>query len=309
MAERRKVRMGIDVGGTHTKAVAIDNVTHEIIGKNEVKTTHDHEYGVAAGVVQCFENCLKQNDISPEDVVFVAHSTTQATNAFVEGDVATVGVIGVAGGGLEGLLAKPQLKLADIVLDEKVGRKIPIRNAFIKKKELSDTTITNAIDGLQKDNAQVIVASMAFGVDNSAEEERIYNIAQEKKLPVTMASDITKLYGLARRTNTAAINAAILPKMMATAEATESSVRNAGVSVPLMIMRGDGGVMEISEMRKRPILTAMSGPAASVTGALMYLRASNGVYFEVAAPPPTSASSKTAVPASTTPSSAATLPM
>ena len=124
MAEHRKVRMGIDVGGTHTKAVAIDNLTHEIIGKNEVKTTHDHEQGVAAGVVQCFENCLRENNIAPEDVVFVAHSTTQATNAFIEGDVAQVGVIGVAGGGLEGWLAKPQLRLKDITLDEKVGRKI-----------------------------------------------------------------------------------------------------------------------------------------------------------------------------------------
>ena len=37
----RLVRMGIDVGGTHTKAVAIDNATHEIIGKSSVKTTHD----------------------------------------------------------------------------------------------------------------------------------------------------------------------------------------------------------------------------------------------------------------------------
>lgn len=226
-------------------------------------------------------NCLRENNIAPEDVVFVAHSTTQATNAFIEGDVAQVGVIGVAGGGLEGWLAKPQLRLKDIILDEKVGRKITIHNDFIKKKQLNNDTINASIDKLKGEGSEVIVASMAFGVDSGTEEEQIHDCAQAKGIPVTMASDITKLYGLTRRTRTAAINAAILPKMMATANATESSVRAAGVTVPLMIMRGDGGVMEISEMRKRPILTAMSGPAASVMGSLMYLRASNAVYFEV----------------------------
>ena len=57
----RKVRMGIDVGGTHTKAVAIDNATHEIIGKSSVKTTHDDKAGVATGVVQAFQNCLSSD--------------------------------------------------------------------------------------------------------------------------------------------------------------------------------------------------------------------------------------------------------
>ena len=257
------------------------NLTHEIIGKNEVKTTHDDKDGVAAGVVQSFKNCMAENDIAPEDVVFVAHSTTQATNAFIEGDVASVGVIGVAGGGLEGFLAKRQLNLKDIVLDEKVGRKIPVHNRFLKKKEMTDEKINAAIKELCGEGSQVIVASMAFGVDNMDEEVKIHDLAEAQGLPVSMASDITKLYGLTRRTRTAAINASILPKMMATANATESSVRNAGVTVPLMIMRGDGGVMEISEMRKRPILTALSGPAASVMGSLMYLRASNAIYFEV----------------------------
>lgn len=280
-SKRRAVRMGIDVGGTYTKCVAMDNETHEIIGKNEVKTTHDDEKGVAAGVVQSFKNCMKENNIAPEDVVFVAHSTTQATNAFIEGDVANVGVVGVAGGGLEGLLAKSQLTLKDIILDPKVDRKIKVYNSFIKKKMLNETTINKSIDDLLNQGAQVIVASMAFGVDSMDEEEMIHDCAQKKDIPVTMASDITKLYGLTRRTRTAAINASILPKMMMTANATESSVRDAGVTVPLMIMRGDGGVMEINEMRKRPILTALSGPAASVMGSLMYLRASNAIYFEV----------------------------
>ena len=283
MAERkhRAVRMGIDVGGTYTKCVAMDNETHEIIGKNEVKTTHDDKNGVAAGVVQSFQNCMRENDIAPEDVVFVAHSTTQATNAFIEGDVANVGVVGVAGGGLEGFLAKRQLALKDIVLDEKVGRMIKVFNTFIKKKMLTEEVINKNIDDLISQGAQVIVASMAFGVDSMDEEMMIHDCAEKKNVPVSMASDITKLYGLTRRTRTAAINASILPKMMATANATESSVREAGVQVPLMIMRGDGGVMEINEMRKRPILTALSGPAASVMGSLMYLRASNAIYFEV----------------------------
>lgn len=283
MAERihKAVRMGIDVGGTYTKCVAIDNETHEIIGKNEVKTTHDDKDGVAAGVVQSFRNCMRENDIAPEDVVFVAHSTTQATNAFIEGDVASVGVVGVAGGGLEGFLAKRQLALKNIVLDEKVGRMIKVYNSFIKKKMLSEDVINKNISELLNQGAQVIVASMAFGVDSMEEEQMIHDCAKKKNVPVTMASDITKLYGLTRRTRTAAINASILPKMMSTANATESSVNSAGVNVPLMIMRGDGGVMEISEMRKRPILTALSGPAASVMGSLMYLRASNAIYFEV----------------------------
>lgn len=275
----RMVRMGIDVGGTHTKAVAIDNETHEIIGKASVKTTHDDKIGVAAGVVICFKKCLEQNNISPDDVVFVAHSTTQATNALIEGDVAKIGIVGMAKGGIEGFLAKKQTNLKNIDLGN--NKEIKIVNTFINTKKMTEETVNQVVDELKNQGVQVLIASLAFGVDNGEPERMVYEVAKKKNLPATMASDITKLYGLTRRTRTAAINGSILPKMLDTATSTEQSVREAGVNVPLMIMRGDGGVMEISEMKKRPVLTMLSGPAASVMGSLMYLRASNGVYFEV----------------------------
>lgn len=275
----RSVRVGIDVGGTHTKAVAIDNETHEIIGKASVMTTHDHELGVAYGIVQAFHKCLDENGIGPDEVIFIAHSTTQATNALLEGDVAKVGVLGMGKGGLEGILAKRQSNVGDIPLG--TGKVIHTYHDYLKQSQLNQATIGKSIGTLKEAGAQVIVASKAFGVDSHDEENLVKDTSQNLGLPCTVASDISKLYGLTVRTRTAAINASILPKMLDTASRTQESVRRAGISVPLMMMRGDGGVMEVEEMKKRPVLTMLSGPAASVVGSLMYLRASNGVYFEV----------------------------
>jgi N-methylhydantoinase A/oxoprolinase/acetone carboxylase beta subunit len=274
----RGYRIGIDVGGTFTKAVLIDNATRAVVGRHSVLTTHDHASGVASGVVEVFRKVLASSRVAPENVVFLAHSTTQATNALLEGDVAPVGILGMASAGAAHL-AEKQVHVAPIELAP--GRELATANRFLVTDGMSEAQVRQAIAELVAEGAQVLVASSAFGVDNTGSEQLVRNLAGEAGLLTTCGHEITRLYGLTTRTRTAVINASILPRMIATATMTEASVREAGIAAPLMIMRGDGGVMDINEMRRRPVMTMLSGPAASVAGALMHLRISDGVYFEV----------------------------
>jgi N-methylhydantoinase A len=274
----RVYRIGIDVGGTFTKAALIDDATHEIVARASVHTTHEHNQGVAAGVIQVFQKVLSDAHVAPSDVAFLAHSTTQATNALLEGDVARVGVIGMAGAQAEKLAAK-QASIDPIELAP--GRILQTSNCFLLSDGLCHHGVREAVQALINDGAQVLVASAAFGVDDTSSEELVREVGEQFGLPTTCGYEITKLYGLATRTRTAVINASILPRMIETARMTERSVREAGIDAPLMIMRSDGGVMDIHEMHRRPVMTMLSGPAASVAGALMHSRISDGIYFEV----------------------------
>ena len=86
------VRVGVDVGGTFTKAVAVD-LEAGIVAQAVLPTTHDAAEGVAAGVVQCVADVAAQ--VGADQIDLVTHSTTQAVNALLEGDVGTVGIIGM----------------------------------------------------------------------------------------------------------------------------------------------------------------------------------------------------------------------
>ncbi|MDQ4121876.1 MAG: hydantoinase/oxoprolinase family protein [Acidobacteriota bacterium] len=274
----RKVRVGIDVGGTFTDVVVVDNDTREVISQLKVPTTHNAREGVALGIINAIERALSELKLSPDEVIFIAHSTTQATNALLEGDVAQVGVIGL-GRGLEGLKAKLDTRIPPIELAP--NRFLRAEHRFVSDEKPDRNLIENLIAELRAKGAEVIAVSEAFGVDRSENEEKIAQVAREKGVFATSGHEVSTLYGLRARTRTAVLNGAILPKMIHTATMTDECVKRAGIRAPLMIMRSDGGVMSVEEVHRRPIMTMLSGPAAGIAGALMYEKVSDGIFIEV----------------------------
>lgn len=276
-----KVRIGIDVGGTFTDAVAVNSETYELIGAVKMPTTHTAKEGVAAGIIQVLERIMKEYNISPEDVAFIAHGTTQATNALLEGDVAQVGIL-TLGSGMEGAKARMDTNMGSIPLAGGSKSITPV-NVFVNtgNKNALAEEIGWGLDQLEAEGAVSIVATESFSVDDPANENMVVDACLERGIPATAGNDVSKLYGLKVRTRTAVVNASILPKMLDAANMTESSIQKANIHAPLMIMRCDGGVMTVGEVQKRPILTILSGPAAGVAGALMYEKLTDGIFLEV----------------------------
>lgn len=271
----RRLRVGIDVGGTFTDVVAIDAASRELVARVKVPTSHDAARGVAEGIVIGIERLLTDSHVDSACIAFIAHSTTQATNALLEGDLARVGVLGL----LDGLawLSRGQIRFHAFALGS--GAVFSPEFAFVRAGD--GDALRSGIDRLIAAGAQALAASESFGVDRPERESAAVAYARERGIEATSGHDVSSAYGLRSRTRTAAINAAILPKMVRTARMTAEAVERAAIPAPLMVMRSDGGVMDVREIASRPILTLLSGPAAGIAGALLYERLSDGIFVEV----------------------------
>jgi N-methylhydantoinase A/oxoprolinase/acetone carboxylase beta subunit len=272
------LRVGVDVGGTFTKAVAVSVRPFELHAHAVVPTSHQAREGVSEGVAAALNALLGKLSDRARDVELVAFSTTQAMNALLEGDVATVGVIGIG--------CRPDLRAAsrrtavgDIALAP--GRALRTKHHFIDATDgLNTDGAEAALDRLESDGCGAIAVSGAYAVDAPEHELLVAERARRRGLPTCTGHELSGSYGLELRTVSAAINASILPLMERTAGVVERVLHEAGVEVPLLVLRGDGGAMSLAAFRRTPSFSIGAGPAAGVAAALHDLQLTNGIVLE-----------------------------
>ncbi len=269
--------MGVDVGGTFTKAVAVDLTTLQIIASSVVPTTHGELGGVAAGVVRAVAQIAA--DVGADRIELVTHSTTQAVNALLEGDAGVVGVIGM---GRRPDLARVEKRTRLSSVELAAGKRLRVRYRFFDVTDgLPTDSIRSALEEFRSAGVSAVCVAEAFSPDDMTNETAVSAMAREAGLPVCASTDLSGLYGLELRTVTAALNASILPIAVSTASYVDAGVRAAGIAAPVMVMRSDGGATDLDGFSAAPVRTLYSGPAASVAGALRYTGVRDAIVIEV----------------------------
>lgn len=268
-----ELRIGVDVGGTFTKAVAVSSNPLRVHAHAAVPTTHASPIGVAEGVAEALRALARELGPLRDRVRLAAFSTTQAMNALLEGDVGEVAVIGI---GYRPALrvARRRTRVGAIALAP--GRELRTTHHFVDASAGFDADAVAAEVG----DVSAVAVSGAFSVDAPDDERAIADAARRRGIPACAGHELTGAYGLETRTVSAAINASILPVVERTATRVAAALGDTGLDVPLLVLRGDGGSMSMDAFRRHPSLTIGSAPAAGVAAVLHELRLKDGIVVE-----------------------------
>lgn len=257
------VIIGIDTGGTYTDGVLLSAKDQQILATAKVLTTEDDLY---FGILECVKRLQSERY---GRVVLVNLSTTLATNSVVKGKGAQVGVI------LIGPSLEEEIPGAKIV---QISGKIDIKGKI--REEPSRKELIDKLDELN--GVEAIAISGYASVRNPKQELWAKEIIQQHTfIPLVCAHELTMCLGYYHRTVTTALNASLIPVMEDFFGATLKALQERSIDAPIMVVRGDGSIMALKMAKEKPIETILSGPAASITGALHLSKEKNVVVMDV----------------------------
>lgn len=267
--------VGVDVGGTFTDVTLVDGKTGEIKNHKVSSTPDDPSRAIMKGI----KDILEINDVAVEDVQYLAHGTTVATNALIERKGAVTGLIVTEGFRdlLEiGRQTRPSLYN---FFEEKPQPVIPGNLRFEASERLlangqvhkviDEESLHKAIDALKEQGVKSIAVCFLFSYLNPEHEKVAVETIRERfpEVYVSASHEIVPEFREYSRLSTTALNAYLGPVMKTYMENFLNSVKEYGIPVDPYITQSNGGIISIHESVSSPLRTAVSGPAAGVVAA------------------------------------------
>lgn len=271
-------RLGVDVGGTFTDLILVNESSGDIHTAKVPSTPDDSSVGVMKGVERVCGNA----GIDPSEISQVMHGTTVATNTVLTGSGSKVGLVTTRGykqvlqiarsyvpGGLGGWViynkSDPLAPLAcTIEADERMGADGKVVRGLDAK------ALEKAMEQLKEENIEALTVSLINSYANPKHEKAVEKVARKALpgVPISLSSSVVPEMQEYERTITTVANSYVRPKVAEYVKNLEKKLKKGNKNIQLNILRSDGGMASAKLAQQLPVNLLMSGPAGGVSGAV-----------------------------------------
>jgi len=269
-------RVSVDVGGTFTDLVALDEVSGDIINIKTPSVPKNPEQGVI-NAVKVF-----LGEHSPESIKMIGHATTIATNALfgqVDLELPRTGLVTTSG--FKDVIEIGRQRRAEVynlffnrppmlvkrrhryTINERISPQGKVEGG-IKTDELE-----SIIHKIREDEIESLAVGFINSYANSAHEDLVKQVLSEAipGLQVTTSHEISNEYREYERFSTAVVNAVLMPVIHTYITRLEEDLSGLGLDTQLYVMQSNGGLARSNVVSMKPATIVESGPAAGVIAA------------------------------------------
>ncbi len=271
----RSWRIGVDVGGTFTDGLVLNEATGRIAQVKVLSTPEDPSKAFLSAV----SRLLKAVDVSGDSVSHVVHGTTVATNAVLQRQLADTVLVTTKG--FRDLLEIARQVRPDAydVFAEKPKRLVPRDLCFEVDERmgadgsvvtpLDEGSLERLIDDLRSVEPTSIAVCLLHAYRNPEHEQRVAEVLAEAfpNAAVSISSDLASEFREYPRACTTIINAGLVPVVSGYLGRIDHALQATGAAGSRLVMQSNGGTADFAQSAQRPVFLIESGPAAGVVGA------------------------------------------
>ena len=271
-----RYRIGVDVGGTFTDLVLLEEESGRVATAKVPSTPRDPALAFVDGI----RRLLAAEGVPREAVAAVFHGTTVATNALLQRKLGRTGLL-TTGGFRDVIEIRRHVRGPGRIYDLSFRPPDPLVprpwRLEVRERLAGDGTVVTPLD--EDDALAKVRALLAEGVESiavvflhawrSGEHEARVRALVEKEAPgcwVSLSSEISPELREYERATTTVVNAALQPVVASYVASLEARLRAEEVRAPLRIMQSNGGLLPADRAAARPVHLVVSGPAAGVVG-------------------------------------------